>query len=50
VQLDRLDLKAGAPIRKLALSTGAGLDADPVGDVTGLFQPSKPFVFRAGGP
>jgi choloylglycine hydrolase len=48
VRLDGLDLTAGAPIRKLALSTGAGLDADPVGDVTGLFRPSKPLEFRAG--
>ena len=41
VRLDRLDLKTGAPVRKLDLVK----QADRIGDVSRQFKPAKPFVF-----
>lgn len=45
VQLDRLDLKPGAPVLKLDLVH----DVDLVGDVTADFKPSDPLAFATGG-
>lgn len=45
VRLDGLDLKPGAPVRKLDLMH----NVDLVGDVTGAFQPSEPLTFAKGG-
>ncbi|HVZ54290.1 MAG TPA: linear amide C-N hydrolase [Pseudolabrys sp.] len=44
VRLDDLDLKAGAPVRKLDLVHSGDL----VGDVTSSFKPSGPLAFRLG--
>jgi choloylglycine hydrolase len=41
VRLDRLDLSAGAPVKKLTLID----NYDLVGDVSAVFQPAKPFAF-----
>ncbi|MDP1910688.1 MAG: linear amide C-N hydrolase, partial [Hyphomicrobium sp.] len=47
VNLPRIDLSAGAPVRKLDLS---GKDGDLVGDVTDRFKPSAPLVFKTADP